>query len=278
MILKYIIFLIFTSNCFCNFSFTQVFLNGDFEINSADTCDFNNTNSEFNTKIDHVKAFGLAYAPGGFVGEVDLQTHGCPYSPQSGNWCLSLASSTASTTDSDAISIKLSSDLIAGVTYRISFYAFSNSFENSIKIGYSSSETFFGMLIYTASMNNNGQWNRYEFDFTPTIGANFITVSNTANMNGWNGIDNFEINRLLSTDELINDDNFLYPNSVTSIVNIHSNTKGTILLYSTTGEFILSKKLENIETTLDISNLSVGIYYIQLLTDEKLISKSFVKF
>ena len=258
----------------------QTIINGDFENHLLTGCNYNNTDIVFNSKFETIKAFGNSYnqSGGGFVGEVDIQTFGCNINPQSGSWCLGLSSGTMSSNDADAISLQLTSGLIIGQSYRLSFYLFSNLNENlnNLKIGLSGSSSSFGNLVYTAVPINNYSWNYHQFDFVATDSSNFITVSNTPGINGWNQIDNFSLNNVLSTSEFELNKLVLYPNPFSFSATLKSKIElvnAKVTVYNTLGQEV--KNIENINGSSVIifrENLSKGIYFIKTEQDNKVLS------
>lgn len=169
-----------------NTCFAQSFLNGNFEINSASVCSVNLSNPEFNFFMSNCTAFGLG-------DEVDIQNISCGYAtPYSGNWFLSLATSNIG--NPDAISITLSSSLIAGNNYQFSYFEQANTQDvstlDSIQIGLSTSPNSFGNIIYS-SFPIVGNWSLRIVNFTAPNNGNYITIKNNGNNKGWNFIDSF---------------------------------------------------------------------------------------
>lgn len=255
-------------------SYGQTFLNGDFENNTSSDCDYNNTDIIFNTKISNVYAFGKGFDGFNYVGEVDLMTNDCYVTPQNGNWCLGLASDT--TLSSDAIAIELSSSLIIGQTYQLSFYVFSNlNFENylnNLKIGVSNNDSTFGYLLYTAIPDTNS-WKHIVFNFTALQSDKFITVTNTSGTRGWNQIDNFTISIATEISEI-------YPNKISIIPNPFSNSTvlqsdkvfkdAYLTIYNVSGHQVREIKSISGQTfTLFRDNLASGLYFIRLIEDDK---------
>jgi hypothetical protein len=92
---------------------SQTFLNGNFEKNKANlgVDEINLPNADFNSKMLNTNAFGT-------YGDMDI-VNTSTYSglAQDGSWYVALTGG-----GSDAIAMELSSPLIAGKTYTISFY------------------------------------------------------------------------------------------------------------------------------------------------------------
>lgn len=177
----YFLLIFVSSSCF-----SQNFLNGDFEINSTSACQINISNSSFNSFMSNCTAFGMA-------NELDIQKISCGYgTPFSGIWFISL--STAVIGNPDALSITLSSSLIAGNNYQFSYFEqactqFSTSID-SIQIGLSASPNSFGNIIYS-SLPIAGIWTQRIVNFTAPNNGNYITIKNLGIAKGWNFIDNF---------------------------------------------------------------------------------------
>jgi hypothetical protein len=70
----------------------------------------------------------------------------------------------------------------------------------------------------------------------------------------------------------------VYPNPTTGLININNNAfSGTIEVYNTLGQNVLSKTLTNGINTVDIHNLSNGIYSIQIIQNNILTMTKIVK-
>jgi hypothetical protein len=267
---------------FINQTYSQTFINGNFEINTYNNgCNYNNTDVNFNSNFTNVYAFGKAYAPslGGFVGEIDVQTNNCYVNPQNGYWCIGLTSGLESVNDADAVAIELTSNLIIGQSYQLSFYVYGNTaFNNTIsniKIGLSNSNSAFGNLIYTAVPNAN-IWKNIVFNFIATQSSKYITVSGIPGNQSWNQIDNFTLNNTLSVVDYEMKKSNIYPNpfSISTNIKIKENLENAILtIYSTTGQQI--KQINNINGNnilLNRDNLPKGIYFVELKQKNQLIT------
>lgn len=70
----------------------------------------------------------------------------------------------------------------------------------------------------------------------------------------------------------------IYPNPTSNVLNIvFSESKGTYFLYNTFGQLILTGNLSQPQTSLDISALNSGNYFLQVITDNQTTSKIFIK-
>jgi|GEM_PF-4638544 len=62
----------------CSHVSAQSFYNGSFETNSLCACQFSLTDTQFNSKMPHVIAFGKTYVgPNMFWGKTSIQDSGC---------------------------------------------------------------------------------------------------------------------------------------------------------------------------------------------------------
>ena len=128
-----------------------------------------------------------------------------------GNWYISLTSEGYPFGDSpsDSISLQLSSPVIAGNSYGISFYVAGGSNPGYILMGLSTNDSTFGKLLYTSSECTDWAWTNKTFQFSAPFSANFITISiskpQSNNFWGSAGLDNFTINDCSHTTNLGND-------------------------------------------------------------------------
>lgn len=165
---------------------SQTFLNGNFEKNNASlgVDEINLPNASFNSKMQNTNAFGT-------YGDMDI-VNTATYSgiAQDGLWYVALTGG-----GSDAIAMDLSSPLIAGKTYTISFYdRGSTGFTpQPVQIGVSNSNNSFGTAVYTAPLSTIGTWTKRTFTFTPAFSYKYITVqlNGPYNIGEWAQVDNF---------------------------------------------------------------------------------------
>ncbi|MFI5204066.1 MAG: hypothetical protein ACHQF2_06170, partial [Flavobacteriales bacterium] len=178
---------------------SQVFLNGNFEINAAFPCDFNMANATFTAEM----ANAVGYGPGQ---ELDIM-QSCGYgAPQNGTWFVGLASPSGLT---DAFTMQLSTPLIAGNPYTISFYDKGDpTYPPSLPIiiGVSAVPGAPGTTVYTGPAPTLGVWNVRVFGFIAPISGQYISVS-TPGPTRWSHVDNFTLlNGLPLSVELVKSD------------------------------------------------------------------------
>jgi hypothetical protein len=102
-----------------------------------------------------------------------------------------------------------------------------------------------------------------------------------ANQLGVN-IDDFVINGTLSNQNFELDNVVVYPNPSKGIFNISlGNVKPTAInVYDLTGKIILSNSAiqsSNIETSIDLSNVATGIYFVKITADSQSTVKRIIK-
>ncbi len=254
--------------------FAQVILNGDFENNTAATCEFNLSNAEYSDKM--LNSWGI-----GPNQELDIQTFTCGYAvPPSRNWFVSLSKIPPATYDE--LSLKLSSNLIAGNTYKISYLEFSaDTFENEIvplEIGLSTNAFDFGQLIYTSIPILN-TWTLRTFSFVAPNNGDYITVriDSAGTLKGWNFVDNFKF-------VLSSSNNDLELNAAISIFPNPSNGEFTvsfpadvqhIRVFNSIGQLIVEQKVNGL-TNLNLQIEEKGVYLIHVSTDKSRIVKKLI--
>ena len=176
---KVLFFLIFVK-----VSFSQSFLNGSFEINTAATCDYNQSNAGFTAKLANSTGYGLG-------SELDIFQSSCGYgTAQNGNWMVGLAAPSGNT---DAFTTMLNAPLMAGNTYTIQFYDKGDPTYppgTPIKIGLSTVAGAAGTLIYTGPVPLSGIWSARVFSFVAPNNGQHISIS-TSGVPRWTHVDNF---------------------------------------------------------------------------------------
>jgi hypothetical protein len=185
--------LIFFSLILIGFIFTysiagaQTFLNGNFEktTSTLGVDDINLSNDAFNQKMSYSYAFGS-------YGDMDIISTAIYNGlPQEGNYFVAFTGG-----ETDAISMELSSPLIPGKSYTISFWdrASSGYAPQPFQIGVSNDKAAFGTLIYTADLPIVGEWSQRIFTFKTTESFKYITVklNGQDNIGDWAQADNFK--------------------------------------------------------------------------------------
>jgi len=99
-------------------------------------------------------------------------------------------------------------------------------------------------------------------------GLDFKLTSSDVGQFGMNTPAYFAMDNLTIDFANINDNNFstqsIYPNPTTGILSVNTNENSTISIFNINGQLIRSVKTQNSTTTLDLSDLDNGIYFIQV--------------
>lgn len=254
-----IILIIFTlSSIFCN---SQTFLNGSFEnTTSPNSCSYNNSNSTFNSLMNNTFAFGDYQL-------LDIVISNCfiPSVPD-GIYSVSIANNPSNNVEGEAIALELSTPMITGNSYLLSFEAISlTSFgpQGNLLIGSSITNNNFGMEIYNAT-TIDGQWTSFSFTFVAPNNGTHITVMPVRNVSSWNSIDNFIIGSPLSI-ENSNQKNVIkvFPNPSSNFIRIQGlKMKDYYKIYNVLGSEIKKGRISNNEE-INISNLDSGVYFLK---------------
>lgn len=251
-------FLFFILLSFTPIIYGQTFLNGDFENNSVTNCMLNNiTNAQFNALMNDVKGIGLTETIDIFY-DTDCVGYG---SAQSGDYFVSVENNSVDSTQSTAISLKLSSALQVGEIYSLSFY---DKGPGSIVIGVSDTDSSFGSVIYNSPTVVN-IWTLRTVTFTAPLTGEYITVK-YGSFSGGAFVDNFIMSNVLGIDGQTGIENLkIFPNPFSNQLTFTSSTNEnlTIYLYDLLGNQILQQSFLN-STTINTEQLADGIYFYEL--------------
>ena len=195
--MKKLFFLILMTAHFMTEVNGQNILNGDFEINSAPTCEWNLTNATYNGFMINSWGFGTNTSSG-----LDIQMNPCAYANSPSNsWFVSVCKAlSGGQWKTDAFSLKIDTNLIAGNSYLItyqeySFYTGTGTYMHApLEIGLSTDSLDFGQSVYT-SLPNTNVWTTKAFTFAAPNNGQYLTVRNVIpdTIPCWNFIDNFHI-------------------------------------------------------------------------------------
>ena len=80
----------------------------------------------------------------------------------------------------------------------------------------------------------------------------------------------------VDVEEVVEDNNVtVYPNPTTGIVNIDVDTRFDAVIYNYQGQMVM--KLNDKDGQIDITNLTSGMYLIEIRTDENVMIKKIIK-
>ncbi|MBL0343343.1 MAG: T9SS type A sorting domain-containing protein [Bacteroidetes bacterium] len=271
--MKIIIVVVFTL-VFMESSYSQTIINGDFENNSASSCEFNLQNSVYSNRMNNSWGFGSN-------DELDIQTNTCGLvNPPSNDWFVSLSKNPNGTYDE--LSLELSANLILGNTYEISYFEFAaNIFNNSnipLQLGLSTDSLNFGQVIYN-SLPIINTWTQRTFSFIAPNNGKYITVriDSAGFLKAYNLIDNIQ----LTTVNGINDNSLhtaacLFPNPTNGKFTISfPSSVQYIQILNSLGQVI---KMENVNglTSLNFEIETNGVYFVNFSTKKDFIAKKLI--
>ncbi len=254
--------------------YSQNFLNGDFEINTASVDLINLPNTGFNNAISNCYGFGTG-------GNLDIITSDVyDGGSQSGHWFVGVTGG-----ETDRLSMELSGPLVAGNSYNLSFYdkAYNQFPPDSIKVGLSTVNNDLGTLIYTSNdLAVVGVWTARTFTFEAPNNGQFITIYQLGNIGNWVEIDNFTISPTTNTIAASNQGTVqLVQNPVGDYLRLHATqsiANAKVSIFSSSGRLLLKEHfgiIEDIE--LNVSNLPAGFYYVCIESDGFIRSLKLVK-
>jgi gliding motility-associated-like protein len=157
----------------CKQSIGQYFLNGSFENNLAIANQNYITNHQYDSLMSNSISFGFGSTR---VLKFPDSLNQCGNGAQNGNWYIALSHWPF---NADSISLKLSSPLIAGYRYTLSFYdqMCSITVSGRTYIGVSTINNSFGTLVYGKNLYSSYDsiWTKRTFSFIAPFNAQFIT-------------------------------------------------------------------------------------------------------
>ena len=244
---------------------SQSFLNGSFENTTVTACTYNINNTAFNSVMSNVIGFGLA-------AELDIQKLDCYISSiPDGDFVVSL-NAKALSNNVDAIALELSSPLVSGESYTVTFKAQANTEFSTeiatINIGCSTtSNNMIAPTIFTPTLVA-AQWTSFSFNFVAPNNGKYITVvpaKNLAATSAWTTFDDFKISPTLATTEqgtkkMIK----IFPNPVQDFITVaglSGKTNYTILnaLGQNIGNGVVSENEK-----IAVKKITKGLYFLVL--------------
>lgn len=266
--------ILYTSILFCSaiIAKAQTVLNYSFENVNTPPCAYNLSNTALNGQILDVTAFGT-------YGNCDVMSGTCGFgTPQQGNWFLGLSVPPQPTTLSDAIAMKLSTPLIAGTAYQISFYQKSDAgyATNPLEVGYSTNDISQGTVVDTIPLLTAINWTNYTLTFTPTISAQYITFFVEPFQYGWNHIDNVQLQVVsgINSVETAHNAWTVSSNKQQLQINFNSGFKNAIItVFDLQGKPVVEKNIANTNRIyIDTFTLTQSFYFVKVLFNNSVAS------
>ena len=271
--MKHLISLFIISILF-NIGVAQIILNGDFETNSATSCEFNLHNSVYSSKMNNSWGFGNN-------NELDIQTNLCGFAnPPSNKWFVSLSKNPNG--NYDELSLNLSTNLITGKTYQISYFEFAaDTFNNSnipLQIGLSTDSLNFGQLIFN-SLPRINSWTKRTFTFIAPNNGKYITmrIDSSGFIQGWNFIDQIQLASTTGiNDNSLNTITYLFPNPSNGEFTISfPSSVQCIQIFNSIGQLIKMEAVNGL-TSLNSKIEDNGLYFVKISTNKDFIIKKLV--
>ena len=271
------LFLLLLLQCFTSDIYCQIFLNGSFEINNADSCMINNmTNLGFDSLMSDVKGIGLTQTLDIFK-DTDCPGFGVA---NDGHHYVSVENNSVDSTQSTAISLKLADSLQAGMSYHFSFYdrAILGIGTGPIQVGVSNTDSTFGTLIYVSPLIDT-IWTKRTVSFNSPGPARYVTVKYGA-LSGGAIVDNFG----QSEGTMINEENFIedniriFPNPTTEELKIEMLTNHLILKRVRILNLFGQELFRSVYVDrINVSSFASGLYILEISANEKTFFIKFLK-
>jgi len=272
---------------FCNYSSnSQYILNGSFENNSLQNC-----LGTFYYAQEYVEFIADSYPISIPAFEINIYHDSCnymngqDYSPAGypdGQYGVTLnAWGQDDYMMESGFSLRLSSPLIIGQTYALSFYKIKQEVvvgepahqyhePSRVQIGLSNNTYSFGEQIYLAEKANSIEWEYDAFEFSPDFGAEHITVQAVPEL-GLHAarLDHFT----LTIVDSVNESDFstqtslkISPNPSSGFVNITLSEEVLLPLeihiVNPFGQLVQKEVLYSVDESVNFSYLSPGVYYL----------------
>lgn len=143
---------------------------------------------------------------------------------------------------------------------------------NGVQISYSGESTFDPDNAYYFRLTNLGLT---VVDIQ--TGTIINTISNTINLKGIEF--NFTLPHLNIIENNFKNELYIYPNPTKDIINIvlKNNDETQIAIFDYTGKLMYSKVVNKKKVSIDLRSYTSGIYIVKLDTNEKIITKKFIK-
>jgi Secretion system C-terminal sorting domain len=189
-------------------------------------------------------------------------------------------------------------NLVAGQNYNVSYYTRQvlNSAVTTtgfLQVNYAPNADYTNNATHTqinalTSIDASAYFNQNHNFTVPTSGEYRIAFRNalqrsstsSTTATAWLMLDNMVVSTALSVDEFNKSGMSLFPNPVLDFITINNPDNiqiNTISVVDMNGRELLNNKYTTTSNTINLSNLSKGIYFIQLNTDKGILSKKIIK-
>lgn len=252
----------------------NLILNPGFENHALEVgCYTNSTAAFVTTSLNDVTAFY-----GGTQDGIDIGVNSACYAGGANSGATHIVMAGLSAPNMfESISFDLSSPIISGQTYDLSFYAANSNpiGTESLSVGISTASNSFGTQAVLVPLNTNVTYTQYSATFTAPISGSYLTIESATLSDFWFGLDDFSLE--LATEVGIIENDFgngllLYPNPTDGnfSIDLGKNYNNlTITMSDLNGRIIHSKNYnENQLLNLKIEE-PAGIYLLMIESGDK---------
>lgn len=261
----------------------QDFLNGSFEQN-GNLCLINTSTSVFNANVKYTHAYGYQRRP-------DIASSDCGKGDaKDGNWFVGLATNIQGKNPSEAITLELSSPLVKGAQYSLTFYARQRTVAPNLELGQSVADSLNGQIFYTVSSANIGEnWTEINVRFTALNEGKFISVRAT-NANQISGVwlDGFKMHEIFQPDNVVMTSKTepskgnpevvkkevrtevgLFPNPSEGVFKVNRDTSElvSLVVYNMLGSPVeehVATQDQPVPDHIDLSDQQPGMYFVEM--------------
>ncbi len=247
----------------------NLILNGSFENNTATVNTMALTTTWATTVANSFEVDG---------GQMDLITSNNCGTASDGNWFVT-CSNVGGGWPYMAFSFKLSTTLIAGAQYTITFdkrYCGPNS--SPIDIGVSNDSTVMGTAVHTFAAPLSTTWALETYVFQAPLAAKYVTVNvGVAGGTGTVGLDKFSLTAMATgVNEISAGEITVFPDASAGLFTVTlpaPANKMEIEIYTVTGERVWNSTVENTVSTIDMSKQAKGIYFYKISTSNGIVKQ-----
>jgi len=252
-----------------NVNAQNLILNPGFEDNTLETgCYINQTDSAVTASLNNVTAFY-----GGTMDGIDIGVNTLCYAGGANSGATHIVMAGLSAPNMfESISFALSSPIISGQTYNLSFYAANSNPINpeSLSVGISTDSTSFGTQAVIVPLDTNATYTQHFVTFVAPISGDYLTIEPDTIGDFWFGFDDFSLE--VSTPSGLIENNFenellIYPNPTQGnfYVDLGENYKAvTITITDMNGKLIQSSTHGESQLLNLKLDGPVGIYLLRI--------------
>jgi len=155
------------------------------------------------------------------------------------------------------------------------------TYSNGItSVAINGSDIFAGTTYYGvfSSLNNGSNWTSSNFGLTDSTITSLAICGNYIFAGTGTGVWVRVLSQITGIKELNENKNIkIYPNPVTNNFSIESQDNSIIKIITIQGQLLKTIEANNRNTTIDVSDLSGGVYFITVTTDNGTTTKKFIK-